>query len=359
MIPEVVKDWYHRYFADPQAVLLAALLLGGFTVVLTMGTMLAPVLASMVVAYLLEGLVGQMAEHKIPRFAAVLMVYTLFLAVLLIILFGFMPILSRQITQFFQELPNMVSQGKQLLLQLPERYPQVVSADQIEELHTRIRSELGRLGQSVLSFSIASIPGLITLLVYLILMPLMVFFFLKDKSAILHWITGLLPRERSLPTQVWREMDVQIGNYVRGKFWEIMIVGSVTYAVFRFMGLNYALVLAVIVGLSVIIPYIGAVVVTFPVALVGYFQWGWGEQLLYLIAAYGVIQGLDGNVLVPLLFSEVVNLHPVAIIVAVLVFGGLWGFWGVFFAIPLATLVKVLIAVWPRRSQVDAEAASA
>jgi len=359
MIPEVVKDWYHRYFADPQAVLLAALLLGGFTVVLTMGTMLAPVLASMVVAYLLEGLVGQMAGHKIPRLAAVLMVYTLFLALLLIILFGFMPILSRQLTQFFQELPNMVSQGKQLLLQLPERYPQVVSAVQIEELYTRIRSELGGLGQSVLSFSIASIPGLITLLVYLILMPLMVFFFLKDKRAILHWITGLLPQERSLPTQVWREMDVQIGNYVRGKFWEIMIVGSVTYAVFRFMGLNYALVLAVMVGLSVIIPYIGAVVVTFPVALVGYFQWGWGEQLLYLIVAYGIIQGLDGNVLVPLLFSEVVNLHPVAIIVAVLVFGGLWGFWGVFFAIPLATLVKVLMAVWPRRSQVGAEAASA
>ncbi len=359
MIPQVVKDWYHRYFADPQAVLLAALLLGGFTVVLTMGTMLAPVLASMVVAYLLEGLVGQMVGQKVPRFAAVLLVYTLFLALLLIILFGLMPILSRQLTQFFQELPNMVERGQALLMQLPERYPQIVSATQIEELSARIRSELGGLGRSVLSFSIASIPGLLTLLVYLILMPLMVFFFLKDKSAILHWITALLPRERSLPAQVWREMDVQIGNYVRGKFWEILIVGSVTYAVFSFMGLNYALALSVLVGLSVIIPYIGATVVTFPVALVAYFQWGWGEQFGWLILAYGIIQVLDGNVLVPLLSSEVVNLHPVAIIVAVLVFRGLWGFWGVFFAIPLATLVKVLIAVWPRRAQVEAEAASA
>ncbi len=359
MIPQVVKEWYHRYFADPQAVLLAVLLLAGFTVVLTMGTMLAPVLASMVVAYLLEGLVGQMVGQKVPRFAAVLLVYTLFLALLLIILFGLMPILSRQLTQFFQELPNMVERGQALLMQLPERYPQIVSATQIEELSARIRSELGGLGRSVLSFSIASIPGLITLLVYLILMPLMVFFFLKDKSAIVHWITGLLPRERSLPAQVWREMDVQIGNYVRGKFWEILIVGSVTYAVFTFMGLNYALALSVLVGLSVIIPYIGATVVTFPVALVAYFQWGWGEQFGWLILAYGIIQVLDGNVLVPLLFSEVVNLHPVAIIVAVLVFGGLWGFWGVFFAIPLATLVKVLIAVWPRRAHVDPEAASA
>jgi putative permease len=63
--------------------------------------------------------------------------------------------------------------------------------------------------------------------------------------------------------------------------------------------------------------------------------------------AYGIIQALDGNVVVPLLFSEAVNLHPVAIIVAVLVFGGLWGFWGVFFAIPLATLVMAVLHAWP------------
>ena len=359
MIPQVVREWYHRYFADPQAVLLAALLLAGFTIVLTMGSMLAPVLASLILAYLLEGLVQQMVARRVPRFLAVLVVYALFLALLMIILLGLMPIMSRQLTQFFQELPNMVAKGKLLLLQLPERYPQIVSAAQIEELSARIRSELGGLGQSVLSFSLASIPGLITLLVYLILMPLLVFFFLKDKGAIVRWFTGLLPRERSLPTQVWREMDVQIGNYVRGKFWEILVVGSVTYAVFTFMNLNYALVLAVLVGLSVIIPYIGATVVTFPVALVAYFQWGWGEQFGWVMLAYGVIQVLDGNVLVPLLFSEVVNLHPVAIIVAVLVFGGLWGFWGVFFAIPLATLVKVLIAVWPRRANAGTEAASA
>jgi putative permease len=65
------------------------------------------------------------------------------------------------------------------------------------------------------------------------------------------------------------------------------------------------------------------------------------------MGAYLVIQALDGNVLVPLLFSEVVNLHPIAIIVAILVFGGLWGFWGVFFAIPLATLVQAVLKAWP------------
>jgi putative permease len=104
--------------------------------------------------------------------------------------------------------------------------------------------------------------------------------------------------------------------------------------------------LGLLVGLSVLVPYIGATVATFPVALIAFYQWGWGSEFMYVIISYAIIQLLDGNLLVPLLLSEVVNLHPVAIIVAVLVFGGLWGFWGVFFAIPLATLVQAVLRAW-------------
>jgi len=111
--------------------------------------------------------------------------------------------------------------------------------------------------------------------------------------------------------------------------------------------LQYALLLAVLTGLSVLIPYIGAAAVTIPVALVALFQWGPTADFYYVLLAYGIIQALDGNLLAPLLFSEVVNLHPVAIIVAILVFGGLWGFWGVFFAIPLATLINAVLRAWP------------
>ena len=145
-------------------------------------------------------------------------------------------------------------------------------------------------------------------------------------------------------------MDAQIGNYVRGKINEILIVGSVSFIIFQLLQLNYAPLLAIIVGLSVLIPYIGAAVVTLPVAFVGYFQWGLNADFVWLMVWYAVLQFLDGNVLVPILFSDAVNLHPIAIISAILIFGGLWGFWGVFFAIPLATLVKALINVWPTTS---------
>ena len=148
---------------------------------------------------------------------------------------------------------------------------------------------------------------------------------------------------------VWREVDAQIGNYVRGKVLEILIVWIVTYVVFELLDLQFAMLLSMIVGFSVLIPYIGAAVVTIPVALVALFQFGFSAELAWVLVAYAVIQALDGNVLVPVLFSEVVSLHPVAIIVAVLVFGGLWGFWGVFFAIPLATLVNAVLRAWPRR----------
>jgi putative permease len=81
--------------------------------------------------------------------------------------------------------------------------------------------------------------------------------------------------------------------------------------------------------------------------MVAFFQWGGGSEFMTLIVVYAIIQALDGNVLVPLLFSEAVNLHPTAIILAVLIFGGLWGLWGVFFAIPLATLIKAVLSAWP------------
>ena len=136
---------------------------------------------------------------------------------------------------------------------------------------------------------------------------------------------------------------------MRGKFWEILIIWGVSWITFYFLELKFAMLIGLLVGLSVIVPYIGVTVTTIPVGLMGFFQWGPGQELVYLLIAYGVIQLLDGNLLAPLLLSEVVNIHPVGIITAVLFFGGIWGFWGVFFAIPLATLVLAVLKAWPRR----------
>ena len=359
-----ISNWFQRRFSDPQVIILASLVIFGSVVIIIMGNMLAPVLASIVLAYLLEGLVNFLEQRKVPfleqrkvpRLVAVLLVFMTFVIFVLFLLLKLFPLLWTQVGQLFQELPSMVSWSQRELMRLPERYPDLISEQQVMDIIDLLRSEIATVGQRVLSISVASVRGIISILVYIFLVPLLVFFFLKDKDGVLRWFTRFLPADRTLATEVWQEVDQQIGNYVRGKFWEILIVWAASYVTFAILGLQFAMLISLFVGLSVLIPYIGAVLMVIPVALIGYFQWGLGSDLAYAVAAYVLIQILDGNVLVTLLFSEVVNIHPVAIIVAVLVFGGLWGFWGVFFAIPLATLVHAIIKALARRSTKDSAA---
>lgn len=345
---ELIREWFRRHLADPQVVILAVLLVIGSVVIFLLGRMLAPVLASAVIAYLLQGLVSRLERKKVPRLVAVVVVFLSFTSFLLFLLLGMLPLLWNQLEQLFQQLPSMISWTQNELLRLPERYPDFISEQQVIDLTKELRSLLASLGQRVLSFSVASVGVLILILVYIFLVPLLVFFLLKDRDRLVNWATAFLPEDRSLVTKVWRDLDQQIGNYIRGKFWEILIIWSSSFVTFTLLGLQFAMLVSLFVGLSVLIPFIGVIVMTFPVALIGIFQWGWSPDLAYVVAAYVVIQTLDGNLVAPLLFSEVVNLHPVAIVVAVLLFGGLFGFWGIFFAIPLATLVQAILKAWPR-----------
>ncbi|MBR9982010.1 MAG: AI-2E family transporter [Desulfatitalea sp.] len=343
----VIKAWIERHFSNPQVVILTVILLLGFAVIYFFGRMLVPLFAGLVVAYLLDGLIKPLVRRRVPRIAAVVMVFLLFMLLLLFTIFWLVPLLIRQVTQLVQQLPTMIGAAQQLLLQLPENYPRLISEEQVYELIAAIRREVTGMAQKLLSFSVASVMGLITLLVYLFIVPLLVFFFLKDKERLLDWFASFMPRDRWLAMRVWEDVNAQIANYIRGKTWEIIIVWASTALTFTLFDLQYAVLLGFIVGLSVLIPYVGAAVATIPIALVAYFQWGFASEFVWILVAYTIIQTIDGNVLAPLLLSEVVNIHPVAVIASILVFGGLWGFWGIFFAIPLATLVQAILRAWP------------
>lgn len=345
---DIIRDWYNRNFSDPQAVILALMLLGLFGLLWLFGDILAPVVVALVLAYLLEGVVATTERWGMPRTLSVTIVLLLFVTVSLVVLFVLVPILSQQLTQVVREVPGMIAKGQELLLRLPELYPEVVTVEFINDMIGNFATDVTNFGQKILSFSIARLGTIIVITVYVVLVPFMVFFALKDKDKLMSWASHFVPKRSQLSLRVWREVDQKIANYIRGKFVEIVIVWFVTYIVFEVMGLNYSLLLSFCVGLSVIVPYVGAVAVTVPIALIAYFQWGFTPKLGYVLLVYQIVQILDGNVLVPLLFSEVVNLHPLAIIVAVLFFGGLFGFWGVFFAIPLATLIQAVLNSWPR-----------
>ena len=254
-----------------------------------------------------------------------------------------LPNLWNQTVGFVRDLPNMFNLLNTWLQALPEHYPELVDYAMLDSLMTSLRAKILGYGESLLTFSLNSLVSLVGLGIYAFLVPLMVFFLLKDKPLFVLSFLNLMPKNRRLTTRVWMEMQQQINNYIRGKLLEILIVGVVTYIILIFFDLRYPLLLSVAAGLSVLVPYIGAVLVTIPIALIALFQFGLSPDFYYVLLTFVISQLLDGNIVVPFLFSEAVNLHPLTIIVAVLIFGGLWGFWGVFFAIPLATLVKAVV----------------
>ncbi len=345
---EVISGWINRYFSNEEAIYLVVMLVVGFLVLFVLGGVLAPVLTGLVIAFLLQGLVRRMMSWHVPETAAVYLTFILFMGGMIAFLVFVVPLAWQQLRALTRGLPEIVVRLREVGADLSERFPELITPAQIDQWIASAASQVGATSGTVLEALVANVPSLVAFLIYLVLVPISVFFFLKDRDVMMAWLLSLLPKHRPMLNEVGTEMNRQLANYVRGKAVEILIVGGVTFVTFSLIGLNYAALLGLLVGLSVLIPFIGAAVVTVPVAVVGVIQFGWSWDLAWVLAAYGVIQALDGNVLVPLLFSEANDLHPITIILAVLVFGGLWGFWGIFFAIPLATLVKAIYNAWPR-----------
>ena len=308
---EMLMQWYRRRFSDPEAIALLVILVAGFGILFFFSGLLAPLLVAIVLAYLLEWPTARLEHIGCSRRWATSIVLVLFVGILLLMSFVVMPIAWQQGIYLIRDMPGMLNKLSDFAATLPRRYPALMDAGIIDAMAENMRARI------------------------------------MTKEQMLNAVRRVLPRNRGLAGQVWQEMNQQITNYIRGKVLEMIVVGVATWIGFVIFGLNYSLLLAVLVGFSVLIPYIGAFVVTIPVVGVALFQFGLGTEFWSCFAVYLIIQGLDGNLLVPVLFSEAVNLHPLVIILSVVIFGGLWGFWGVFFAIPLATLIKAVVHAWP------------
>ncbi|MDZ7686823.1 MAG: AI-2E family transporter [Gammaproteobacteria bacterium] len=349
---DFINDWFRRHFADKQLVILIVVMASIALAIFLVGNIMAPVIAAVIIAFLLQGAINRLEGHGVPHWLAFWFTFLTALAGFMVLLLIMLPIIFREGAALIQQIPSMMGQARRLLIRLPEEYPELITVQQVNDALSVISAEILEIGQTLLSYSFASAVTAFAVIVYAVLLPFMVFFMVRDKDAILAWMLSFLPEERPLTNQVWSEIERYIDAYIQGKVWEILIVGAAAYITFVILGLDYAVLLATITGLSVLIPYIGAFGVSIPVAFVAFYQFGLTPEFAYVVVAYIVIQVLDGNVLVPLLFSEAVSLHPVAIIIAIVFFGGLWGFWGIFFAIPLATVIMAVINAWPDLSDI-------
>ena len=338
----LLNKFIKRFFSNEESVYFAILLIFSFFFIILFGNVLLPVIISIVIAFLLNGFMTTLVKYNISQ--------KLSLSITLIVFFGFylslfmaLPSIGTEINNLLQNLPIIVSSFQQNLIEMNNYF----SEEEIDQIFANLSNQISVLLSSALGQLAGTVSLMFNAILYAIMIPLMVFFFLKDKSILLPIASIILPKENGFMQSVFAEMNDQLFNYVTGKFIEMLLVATASYILFAFLGLPYAVLIAILVGLSVIIPIFGAILVTIPVVLIGLYEWGLSENFYWLLGFYLLIQILDGNVLVPILFSSRNNLHPVVIIIAVLFFGGIWGFWGLFFAIPLATFVKAIINSWP------------
>jgi len=346
---KLIKDWYTDNFTDPNQVSLALVLIFSIIVTYILVQTIAPILVAIVLAYMLEGLVQHLMKiTKATRHFSVIVVFFLFLIISILTLFMLLPLLLDQLTLLVKSLPEIFNKSKQLILGLYDGN-EYIPKDYIDNIFLGLQGETSKVGNSIFTFSLASAGGLFAIIVYAILVPIMIFFMLFDKETINSWIARFFPKKLELTRRAYSELNLKIGNYIRCKFIEIMIVWISSFILFFALGLNYSLLLSFLCGLSVIIPYVGMIAVTIPIILVAYFQWALGSEFWYVIIGHLLIQAVDGNVVVPILFSDAVNIHPFAILLSILFFGSVWGIWGVFFAIPLAVLISTILNVWPER----------
>ncbi|MCG8439684.1 MAG: AI-2E family transporter, partial [Pseudomonadales bacterium] len=190
---KLVSEWYKQYFSDQEAVILLLLLFAIFTIILTMGKFLAPVLTAIVLAYLLQGIVNVLQRRGVPRVGAISIAYAMFIGLLGGFIFGLVPLTVSQFDHFLNEqLPRIMVEGNNLLKVLPEEYPDLVSEERVNEISLLVSSSLSEAVETVVSFSVTSLPVVIGLLIFLVLVPLLVFFFLKDKDQMTQWILSFL-----------------------------------------------------------------------------------------------------------------------------------------------------------------------
>ena len=345
---EEINNLFRKIFSSEETLVFALLLTGAFLTLFFFGNILTPFLVSIIFAYLLVGMQKRLEEYGLNCTLALILTYSFFLLLGVALMVWLVPLVYQQLQSLILEVPKWVNSFMIFVQNIPEKYPDLISSDQITTFLQSLSGQITAISEDFLKASIAGIQNTVTIAINLVLLPILVFFFLFDRESIISGFLSILPNKRAMLQNVWIEMDDQLSNYARGKAIEIIIVGLVAAVIFMYFDLQYVALLSVLVGFSVLIPFLGAFIVTLPVAVLGLLQFGLTFDFWLLMGLYVILQMLDGYLLVPILFSDAVKLHPVIIMLAVFIFGGMFGFWGIFFAIPIATLIKAIWNSWPK-----------
>ncbi len=310
-----------------------------------LNSVITPFLIGAILAYLGTPLVDAAQRRRVPRSIATTIVVLLFGLVILAIFLVLIPLVQSEVALAAKRLPALFSEGlAQVGPWLYQRFGIVVALDMdsLKSLVTQNAESAHELSLRLLSGLKAGGRIALSILINLALIPVVMFYLLRDWKMIGARLQELVPRDwEGKFRTIIREIDVVLAEFLRGQF-SVMVVLAIYYAVgLTIAGLDRALAIGILTGLLVFIPYVGfglGFVLGIVAALL---QWSGWPAFMGVLAVYGIGQLLENYVLVPWLVGDRIGLHPIAVIFALLAFGALFGFAGVLLALPISAALLV------------------
>ncbi|NVM21335.1 MAG: AI-2E family transporter [Desulfobacterales bacterium] len=308
-------------------------------------TIFVSLLLAIVLFYVFNPIAVFLESFNIPRTLSIIIIY-LAAAASLGALFGtIIPTIERELSSLQQELPKyqdkIVKSINCVETWIRNKSPQAANIDLSAALSSVKRELLGGSKSHILISSSKMIGSFVTLLV---MVPFISFFFLKDGPAMKKALIGAVPnRYFEMSLNLFYEINRQLGGFVRARLVEALCVGLTCFIGLTLLGIKYAVVLAVIAALTNLIPYVGPIIGTIPALIIAFVDTGSVMMLLWVGMVYGIAQLLDTLVIIPAVFSKIVNMHPLVVVVVIIAGGQLGGVLGMIFAVPIYSITKVAI----------------
>ena len=332
----------NNFFKNQQVMFLLSVLVGGFLALWVLGDLSAPILTSVVLAFLFRPMQVYFTKIGIPEKLSVFITFLIAVSLATIFLLIFIPLFVNEADRYLSDLPSLSLITEPIISFLSE----VNAPSESIEGAQSIISDIGGFATEAVSFGISRIQDTASLFLSIILVPIFLFFWLWDTDTLSTGFSKLVPKKRKFLVKVWNETNLNFQNYFKAKFIEVFVVGVFGSLMFWLLGVNSPILLGVTFGLSQLIPFFGPVFMTFPVAIVSLAQFGLDPYVLFILFCYAMLQNIDGNIFLPFLMSGVVKLPAVVVLLSVFLFGAIFGIWGVFFAVPLASFIKSLMDNW-------------
>jgi predicted PurR-regulated permease PerM len=333
--------------ADPRlwGWLAIALATGGLLYALS--PILAPFLAGAILAYVLNPLVGRLTGRYLPRMVAVVLVLLIALALAVALALVVLPLLIKELRLMSEQLPAFLAWvNQQFAPWLKEKFAIDFQLDiaSVKQLASGILANNQDLVAGLLGSLRIGGLALIAFLVNVLLVPVVLFFLLRDWNTLVVRVDAMIPRHlHERARSILEEIDAVLAEFLRGQL-VVMLVMSVYYAsALSIAGLEFALPIGVITGLLVIIPYVGAFTGILLGIIAAAMQFGSVTGVAWVGVAFATGQALEGLVVTPLLVGKRIGLHPVAVIFALLAFGQVFGFFGVLLALPASAALLVAL----------------